>query len=162
MERWDEQVREEHNALESQVGALEAALKIDVGAEDRRVTLKWIVRTLGPALHLHLRKEEEVLFPALERLLGEDAGAITLLKEQHRELRASLKHVAELLENRENLNWEALGFAAQAFVDLLEDHERKEDRLLIDALEFGLKPDELKGLAKAFQQIAWKAYKEQF
>lgn len=161
MERWDEKVQEEHHALESQVGALEATLKIDVGVEDRRITLKWIIRTLEPALQLHLRKEEEVLFPALQRLLGENAGAVTILKEQHRELRASMKHVAELLENRDNISWEAIGFSAQAFVDLLEDHEKKEDRLLIDVLEFSLKPKELKELARAFGQVAWKVYKEE-
>jgi len=161
MERWDEQVREDHQALESQIGALEAALSLDVGPSDRWVTLRWIVRTVGPALELHLRREEEVLFPALQRLLGQEAGALTLLKEQHRELRASLRSLAGLLSDPDALNWERITLASQSFIDLLEDHEKKEDRLLIDVLEFSLKPQELKNLAQAFQKVAWKAYQEE-
>lgn len=63
------------------------------------------------ALELHLRKEEEVLFPTLQCLL-------------------------------------------------LEDHEKKEDRLLIDVLGFSLKPEELKELARSFQRAAWKLHEE--
>lgn len=161
MERWDNVVREDHQALESQMGALEAALSIDVGVEDRRVVLSWIIRTLWPALELHLRKEEETLFPALARLLGDSAGAITMLKEQHRELRFALRRVAELVQAPGNLYWEGVNIAAIALIELLEDHEKKEDRLLIDVLQYSLKPQELRSLAHAFGQVAQKAYTEE-
>ncbi len=161
MERWDTQVREDHEALEAQMGALEAALTIDVGQEDRRVVLKWIVRTLWPALELHLRKEEEILFPALQNLLGNQAQAIALLKQQHGELRSTLRQLAELLQGDEGLDWEKITLSGRLLIDLLEDHEKKEDRLLIDVLEFSLKPKELLGLAGAFQQISQKAYTEE-
>ena len=84
---WSEGVHEDHRAISSEAQALEAALTVDIGPKDRRVVLSWIIRTLWPALELHLRKEEEVLFPALEKLLGKEGGALTLLKEQNRELR---------------------------------------------------------------------------
>lgn len=161
MERWDTQVREDHEALGSQIGALEAALTIDVGQEDRRVVLRWIVRTLWPALELHLRKEEEVLFPALQNLLGKEARAIALLKQQHGELRATLRQLAELLQGNQDLDWEKIRSSGRLLIDLLEDHEKKEDRLLIDVLEYSLKPKELLGLAGAFQQISQKAYTEE-
>ena len=161
MERWEEQVREDHQALEAQAGALEAALSIDVGPHDRRVVLSWIVRGLWPSLELHLRKEEEVLFPALQKLLGKDAGAISLLKEQHRELRSALRRIAELLQEPEISNWDSIALASEAFIDFLEDHEKKEDRLLIDVLDFSLKPKELKALAGELQQVAQKATTEE-
>ncbi len=161
MKRWDEGVQEDHQALESQVGALEAALGVDVTPQDRRVVLSWILRGLWPSLELHLRKEEEVLFPALQQLLGESAGAVTLLKEQHRELRAALRHLAELLQEPQGMDWPAVKLASQAFTELLEDHEAKEERLLLHVLEAGLKPKELKELAAAFHHVTQKAVLEE-
>ena len=161
MERWDDQLREDHQALEAQVGALEAALKIDVAASERRTALRWIVRTLGPALGLHLKREEETLFPALEELSGKETSAIEILKEQHRELRLALKNLATLLENPGPMDWEGIAVAGREIVDLLEDHERKEDQLLINVLDSSLKPQELMALARGFQKATWKAYSEQ-
>lgn len=159
--QWEAEVREDHQALEAQAGALEAALSIDISPQDRRVVLSWIVRGLWPSLELHLRKEEDALFPALQKLLGESAGSLTLLKEQHRELRSGLRRVAELLQETESTNWEGLALAAQSFIDLLEDHEKKEDRLLLDVLEFSLKPKELKALASTLHDVAQKAVTEE-
>ncbi len=161
MERWDEIIQEDHQALASQVGAMEAALTIDVGPEDRRVVLSWIIRTLWPALELHFRKEERVLFPVLGVLLGREAGALVLLREQLAQLRHAHRRLAEFLQDRENLNWQGIQLAVHAFSELLEDHEKKTQRLLLDVLEFNLKPQELKGLAEELTQVAQKAYTEE-
>ena len=110
---------------------------------------------------VHLRKEEEVLFPALQKLLGENAGALTLLKEQHRELRAALRRIAELLQEPEILEWDTVALVSEDFIDLLDDHEKKEDRLLINVLDLSLQPKELKALAGALQEVAQKAVTEE-
>jgi iron-sulfur cluster repair protein YtfE (RIC family) len=159
VEGWETQVREDHQQLEAQVGVLKAMLEIEVGAEDRRVTLSRFIRVVGPDLELHLRKEEEVLFPALQRLAGEEAGAISLLNEQHRELRAALKRLAQLgcgCGYHEPFDWEKVAQAGQRFVDLLEDHEKKEEQLLIRVLGKALKPQELMTLARQFRTIDWR------
>jgi iron-sulfur cluster repair protein YtfE (RIC family) len=158
---WSEGVHEDHRTLVAEAQALDAALSVDITPQDRRVVLGWIVRTLWPALELHLRKEEEVLFPALEKLLGKEAGALTLLKEQNGELRLSHRRLAELIQPTENLSWEAIRIAVGGFLELLEDHEKKVERLLIDVLEFNLSPKELKGLAEAFYELARKAHEEE-
>ena len=41
-----------------------------------------------------------------------------------------------------------------------EDHERKENQLLIHVLESSLKPNELIELARGFHQVVWKIYRE--
>ena len=161
VERWDEGVQEDHRALSSQVGALEAAITIDVGPEDRRIVLSWIIRNLWAALELHLRKEREVLFAALEQLLGSTAGALTLLKDQHKELQAAHRRLAELLQITENTNWDGVRFAVEWLIDLLDDHERKTNHLLLGVLEYSLKPKDLKALAEAFEQVARRAYEEE-
>lgn len=161
MKPWDALIREDHHALESQAGALEAALSIDLSTQDRRVVFSWILRGLSPSLELHLRKEEAVFFPALQRLLGESAGALVLLQQEHQELRRVLRHLAELLQDWERIDWQMVTLASEAFLHLLEEHEKKEDRLLVDVLEHSLKPKQLKGLAQQFQEVAQKAYAEE-
>ncbi len=159
MERWETQVKEDHQALEAQVGALKAVLGIDAAMEDRRITLNRFVRVIGPDLELHLRKEEEVLFPALQRLVGEEHGAIALLREQHHQLRAALKRLAQLgceCGRQETFNWGEVAQTGQEFVGLLEDHEKKEEQLLIRALSDALKPQELMALARQFRTIDWR------
>lgn len=161
MENWYDILREDHEGLRFQTGALDAAVRIDVAEQDRRVVLSWIVRNLWPALELHLRKEEEVLFPALARLLGEEASALILLKQEHEQLRHSLRHLAELVQDLGYLDKEAVELASDGFLEVLEDHEAKEERLLLDVLEFNLNPAELKTLAQAFKEVARKAYDEE-
>ena len=163
VERWEAQVRQDHQQLEAQVGALKAVLEIDAAVRDRLVALSRFVRVIGPDLELHLRKEEEIFFPALHKLAGEEAGAIALLKEQHQKLRATLKHLAQLVCEcgcQEKFDWEGAASSGKKFVDLLEDHEGKEEQLLIRALEKGLKPKELLELARQFQKIDWKFREE--
>ncbi|MBI3292716.1 MAG: nitrite reductase, copper-containing [Elusimicrobia bacterium] len=161
MERWDDKVHEDHEALASQAGAMEAALTIEMGPEDRRVVFSWIIRMLWPALELHLRKEEEVLFRALQRLLGENASAILVLKEQHRQLRGAHRHLAELIQPGGHMNWDVISIASEAFIELLEDHDRKIERLLLDVLRFSMNGRELKKLAQDFQMVAQKAHEEE-
>ena len=161
MERWDDRVQEDHRALGTQAGALEAALTADVNPHDRRVVLSWIVRTLWSALELHLRKEKEALFPAVQHVLGREAAALTILNRQHEEFRVAYRRLAELLQGYEDLNWEGIGIAIQNFIDRLEDHEKKTERLLLDVLEFNLKPKELLALSQTFEQVAQKAHEEE-
>lgn len=161
MKTWDAPIEEDHQALMAQAGALEAALAVDLLVRNRWVVLSWTVKGLHPSLELHLRKEEEAFFPALERVMGKDAASVTLLKEQHHELRAALRHLAELIQDPESLNWNVIGLAVEAFVDLLEDHERKEEKLLIHVLGKNLRPKVLAGLTEGFQQVAQRAYVEE-
>jgi len=154
MKPWDEQVREDHEALESQLRALEAALKIDMEPEDRLVALRWIVRNLRLFLEPHMRKEEEVLFPALERLLGTKTNTVSILKRQHKKLRTRIGHLVKLLQGSEPVDWDKISLASEGFISRFEDHEKTEDRLLLDVLEFSLKPRELKVLTKSLGQAA--------
>ncbi len=161
MVRWEEGVERDHDILTHQADALEAALAVDVTDEDRRVVLAWIVQTLWPALELHLRKEEEVFFPAVHRLIGENAGAVTLMQEEHKELRDAHRRLAELLQVYEHTNWDGIRLAAESLMERLEDHRKKERRLILDVLEYSLKSKELKDLAGEFEEVARRAHEEE-
>ncbi len=164
MEKWDSPVKEDHEALKIQVGTLKAALEKTSADEDRRDNLRRFIRVMGPDLELHLKKEEEVLFPALERLLGGKPEEIALLREQHGQLRALLRYIAHLececgCKDPAS-EWKEIATAGQRFVDLLEEHEKNEETQLVRVLELSLKPQELLGLAREFQQMVWKTRRE--
>ena len=156
-----ELLHKEHETLKTQAGVLDTALGIAVPAQDRRVVLSWTLRNLGPEVELHLRKEEEAFSPALQRLLGKNAGALALLRKDHEGIRANLRHLAELLQDPNNLEWDRIELAVQSFLYLFEEHEKVEDRLLLDVLKFNLSQKELKTLAEAYQQVAERARQEE-
>ena len=148
-------VRKDHEAIDAQVGALDAVFKVGVAPNDRWIALKWILRSLTPAMNAHLQREEEIQFPALEQLSGVHATAILLLDDQHRRIRSSLKQLDELIYQRP-VPWEQIAEASQRFVEMLKDHEKSEERLLLDVLETGLKRSELLQLTETFHQAAQK------
>ena len=58
-----------------------------------------------------------------------------LLKDEYRELRIVLKQLTELVVRPETSNWSNIVQTTRLLVDLLEDHERKEEQLLVEVLE---------------------------
>lgn len=158
---WDRQIQEEHRVLDSQKEALREAFEKEPAAQDRRVHLWKILCSFAPRLELHLRQEEEVLFPALEQLVGKGSGPLVLLKDQHDQLRAHLKQLTDLLQRDEECPWETIAQTGESLIHLLENHEVKEGRFLLDLLECSLKPGELIALARQFQQAAGCACPEE-
>lgn len=159
-ERWNRSIREDHKVLDSQAGTLSFALEHPTGPSDRRVALWHILLSFRPRLESHLWKEEQVLLPALERLVGPQAGALKLLMDQHNQLREHLQRLATLLE-QPGQPWEEIVGTGRSLVELLEDHEGKEGRFLLEVLEFSLRPEELMALARQFREAACKPSQEE-
>ncbi len=160
-ECWNRQIQEDHRVLDSERKALKAVLEKPVGLKDLRVHLLQILRSLEPRMKLHLRREEEVLFPAFEHLLGGGSGVLTLLKDQHDELRALLDKLSELLWDRESSSWQNIAETGESLIALLETHEEKEGRFMVDILESSLQPQQLMDLARQFQRVASKLCQEE-
>ncbi len=155
MTRWDERIRDEHEALRAQAEDLSAVLSMSTtDPESRRSALVWLLRNVGATLDAHLQQEERAGFPALAQLLGSDANALVLLRTQHREVRAALAALHRRCERPWNgdaaLQWDAIQREGAFFVSLLEDHEQKIERLLIDVLEYSLPTQALHHVGQAF------------
>ena len=166
-QRWDSQIKEDHRTLENQLEVLQKSLEEISKPEAKRRDLSCIViRVLGPTLELHLRKEEEVLFPAPEKLLGSKRGGIELLQEQHGDLRQIIRELAQLVcqcgcEHHQKINPKEAVALGEKFVRTLQEHEKKEDQLLTDVLEASLHPKELMGLAEQFHKVVWRTFQEE-
>ena len=150
MEQWDDPVREEHRALELQVDQLAATLHLDEADGEWREILQPLLRGLRAMLEQHLLREERALFPVLQRLLGQRASAITLLQTEHQALRAHLQRLTDLLHRAGPLLRDEIADEGLRFVQLFRNHEKTEDRLLLDVLHYSLSPTELETLSRTF------------
>lgn len=156
-----EGVREDHASLRRKGEALEAAMGVRVEDRDRYRVLAWTLKSLWPELELHLRKEKEVLLPALARLAGKGSGSLTMLRREHACLQDGLRHLAELLQDPFCLEWDRIELAVDGFLCLLEEHAKIQQRLLDAPLLHHLNRAELKALETAYKKVAEKAYAEE-
>ena len=134
MGRLDEALWQDHQELRSEVEALTEVLKVEALPEDRREVLWSVLQALGPHLERHLHREESLL-ASFQRILGKRTPTVDLLKDEYRELRIVLKQLTELVVRPETSNWSNIVQTTRLLVDLLEDHERKEEQLLVEVLE---------------------------
>lgn len=88
----------------------------------------------GFADRYHHRKEEDILFPALEKAgIPRDGGPVGCMLSEHEEGRASVQRMSEALERyRQGDRGAGAGFleAAGSYLGLLRQHIDKEDSIL--------------------------------
>lgn len=138
------QASELREAAESLERAGEAALP---GALP---VLRATVRMIDAELLSHARREDDVLFPALERELGEDFGPTAVMRDEHRAIheqaerfRSTLRRLNEvehpaIVAAGERLralaaaggDAAALAATARALIALLDEHFAKEEQVL--------------------------------
>jgi hemerythrin-like domain-containing protein len=75
----------------------------------------------------HLDKEDRVLFPAIDRMLGNAAGATVVMRTEHRLLRAIVARMAYALSHRDSTRFFD---EADALRKLMRLHHLKEEAVL--------------------------------
>jgi hemerythrin-like domain-containing protein len=106
----------------------------------------------------HIRKEEEVLFPALEAWLPRDTGPLAVLRGEHRQISALFESLCRLSRDfaAGSANDSGCGeFARQgrALNQLINDHLYKEDRVLFPMMARFLSPERDAHLLTQMQAI---------
>ena len=138
-----QELTQEHEAVLSNLVALQQVLEgmqrglawVDSAALD---TAENVVRALETDLAVHLRKEEEVLFPSLEAYLGREQGPIGVMLMEHEDLRRIVPMLADALAvlktgadsvSRQDALQEVLRWG-HGLIGLLRQHIAKEDQCL--------------------------------
>jgi regulator of cell morphogenesis and NO signaling len=83
-------------------------------------------------VRLHFRKEEDALFPAMEKYVGRAAGPIAVMLNEHRQHNALLSQLCAAVTAR---NWVAVRSVWPSFTQLLTMHIMKEDTILFPMAE---------------------------
>lgn len=142
-------LREEHEVILRALALLERfGRALEAGEAVDREGLAWLQAFFGTfADRCHHGKEEQHLFPALERHgIPQEAGPIGVMLREHEEGRALVRAIAEG-DDRQAAE------AIRAYVALLRTHIDKENGVLFPMAEHVLPETEQRGLLRAFEAV---------
>ena len=101
----------------------------------------------------HHGKEEDFLFPALEKVgIKNENGPIGVMLAQHKQGRELIKQMQESIVNK-IINKNAFVDAASSYVNLLRNHIEKEDTILFPMSDTKLPASKQKELLKNFENL---------
>ncbi|MFQ5698683.1 MAG: hemerythrin domain-containing protein [Myxococcota bacterium] len=123
--------RRDHRSCDALWGRVEEA----ADARDREGTARAWPR-FEEALLRHLRREEEVLFPAFEERTGmRDAGPTFIMRSEHEQMRGVLRQMHEAVERG---NAQELLDQGDTLLMLIQQHNQKEEHMLYPMAEQAL------------------------
>ncbi len=122
--------------------------------------LRKIIEFFDKDVTLHFRREEEVLFPALEKHIDPEKSPAKMLEREHDDWRGyyrRLKEIASRMELVGEANTEALSVEAQevnaSIEQLLREHIKKENESLLPLARSLLSEAELQEISKKWREL---------
>ena len=104
--------------------------------------VKEVAGFLDGDVERHLRKEEEALFPPLERIMGAEGGPTHVMRLEHVDLRAKRDELVKLVNKETAKVSPEIKGTSNFIIDLLEQHIDKEDNILFPMAQEFLEPDQ--------------------
>lgn len=154
--RPSEVLMSEHRVIEQVLGCLDkmADSAFNAGTLDVEHAREAISFIRHFADGCHHKKEEDRLFPALERHgMPHDAGPTSVMRHEHEVGRANVKRMDEAVTafvRGDPAAADRFAFEARGFCDLLRDHIAKEDQVLFPMADRMLPPAAQDELMKSF------------
>jgi len=135
--------------------------------------LRSVGEMMATTLHLHARKEDEALFPALEVVFGSEMGPTAVMRQEHRAIHAQadlfrktlhelheVEHPAIVRQGAELRDLAARGGgvaelkeAGAEIIRLLDAHFGKEEMVLFPMARNLLQPDVLRRVMERMEEI---------
>jgi hemerythrin-like domain-containing protein len=154
-----QELSNEHKAVLVALDLLEKVIDaLDSGAEDAPEHLDQLLSFFRGFVDVcHHGKEEDVLFPEMERHgMPRDAGPIGVMLEEHDGGRDCVRGMAEglaRLREGDSVALVAIRHHAEAYRDLLRLHIEKEEQVLFPMAEDMIPPDVAAGIKADFAAI---------
>ncbi len=145
-----QQLLEDHKYSEIRFTELEGLLhefRLDNAWNPERVRIfEAFAQYFRGELIVHMRKEDEILYPALEEFLPRDVGPLMVLRTEHDDIISNFSRMekAHQLMLQGNLRPEVVQkflFFGGTLLQILRDHAYKEERILFPMVSRFLKPD---------------------
>ncbi len=134
-----ERLYEEHNGINAKIERLYSVVET---LNDSSInTLKKLFEELNREILIHLREEEELLFPELAKKMGTSATSLQLILKEHEEIKNLLKEINNLILEG---NKPKIFSAVHSLNNKLEDHLKKENNLLYSIAHEFIDPETLK------------------
>lgn len=127
-------------------------------AEEARRDISEVAAFLASELELHLRKEEEALFPSLEAVTGAGGGPTTVMLYEHEDLRAKNQELQGFVAGfgdaeKTARNVQKLQGTISYIYEVLTQHIHKEDYILFPMAEDALTPEAMEQVAAKMRDI---------
>lgn len=111
-------------------------------------------------LRLHIRMEEEGLFPVFEEKSGlREAGPTWVMRQEHREIEALLDQIGKVLAQQGDSSpaWQRVREVAGSLEALLKSHNQKEEQVLYPMSDRLLEEGERRALVQRMQILGKEA-----
>ena len=137
-------LREEHAEIRTVLSKFGNLLKkIPNGVTDSE--LNEISEYLDKDIEVHFKREEDALFPVLGNYIGIETGPINVMLIEHNSCRELSKNFKKKIEDK---NIKLIASDGKALIELLSEHEDKEDGILFHIAEMQLGQDEKQDIMK--------------
>lgn len=148
-----ERMRSDHRAVLQRTATMLADAEAVASGSKRRVAaesaLRAAVAHLARQFATHMRAEDEVIYPAVERTLPSNGERLLPLRADHEELRSMLSDLRRTLNRTATAaRDEQVAVRTQDLVDLLRIHIRKEEAIVFTLAEQLIPPDRLRAVVE--------------
>jgi len=158
-ERATDVLREEHKAIKKMLDVLERICeKLENGEHVDPEHMREVIEFIKTfADKCHHGKEEDILFPELEKIgIPKEGGPIGVMLHEHNLGREFVGEMSDAIEAYEKGDAEsARKFVenARGYIGLLRDHIEKEDNILYPMGEMHLSEEKMKELIEKFDHV---------
>ena len=151
-------LREEHENVLQKLDALEEIIShLDI-KEEISTKLRELASFFNTDFWVHFAKEEEALFPEIEKFIPRESGPLGVMLMEHEELRNTNTELQPAIDVylRDADNSEANGTIQRHgthFIGLLRDHINKENNILFTMADMHLDQTQIDTVIKLFSDI---------
>ena len=143
-----EELSSDHKKILEKLTELEGVIRDSVVDKDKIEEFLLFTETFAEPHH---HKEEQVLFPALEKKgIPNEGGPIGMMLQEHEIKRGFVKDLKEALADNKD---EEMKTAAKSIISLLREHIDKEENILYPCAKDALTEEELAALAPQCEKI---------
>lgn len=147
----------DHKRVLESLKVMEQAIR-DLKSPDIKKTLSDLKDFLKNEIEIHFRKEEEALFPEIEKFIPREGGPVGMMLMEHEDLNrykdSLIKGIDLFLGDENSAKAPALiKENGTSYINLLREHIYKEDNMLFMMADMHLEDDQIKEVMRKFVEL---------
>ncbi|MEK6589397.1 MAG: hemerythrin domain-containing protein [Nitrospinota bacterium] len=157
MSRPTEILSNDHRVVLEKLNVLDRTIN-NIKSQDAKKTLEDLKLFIKKEMEVHFTKEEDALFPEIEKFMPREAGPLGVMLMEHEDLykyEDNLVRGIDLFIKNES-NGEAIKLIKENgtnYINLLREHIYKEDNMLFMMADMHLEEDQIKEIMRKFEEL---------
>lgn len=143
------QLKDEHTVVLQKLDSLEQDLN-NLHSEKTTKNINEFLKFFNNDVELHLKKEENVLFPILEEFFGKEEGPIKVMLLEHEDLRRNARTIASAIKTK---SWNNIRTSGMEIINTLRPHIDKENNVLFMMAEMHMSEKQKLDVLKKMNKI---------